>query len=197
MGEIIFIRHGEARKRNKTPKGDVMLFVHDEMSRELTTEGRENVPYLGNFDMVISSPATRAIQTAMIASRRNPNKIINSLSTHLWPAESDDNDWELVENIFVYLRGGKDKKNIVGLKEAYQKATSEELRACKRISRESAQEISAVTNQKNHRILVAGHMLHLQGTAVEMFGDEVIDQKTGLRVKNLILAKADYMVINF
>ncbi len=205
--EIVFARHGTARKRKSTPDGDVMAFVHDEMSRELTLEGRKEVPFLGKFDLVISSPAARAIQTAMIASGRNPDVILTSLSTHLWPGVNEDNLnlWELVENVYVYRRGEAVKKENMGLRQATENIFSslKEMYACCRIDSDSANGIAEGIEKLPHRdgyrprILVVGHMMHLQATAVYLFGEELTDEETGSKVMDILLPKAGHFTVKW
>lgn len=185
MKTITFLRHGEARPRRETNTVDE--FVRDELSRELTEKGRAEVPYLGEFDLVVSSPAWRAIETATIAAGRKPDRIVIPLSTHLWPTRNDDNDWELVDAVFV---NGGDKRSLA---EAYASATQDQKKACERISSQAMKEILNYSGLvKKNKTLVVGHALHLQTMAREfwLWGEE-----NGASIWDIVLGTGEYFTI--
>ncbi len=72
---IVFLRSAEATRSKK---------CENDLTRQLTEKGCAQVPRnLGKFDLVFSSPAMRALETARITSRMEPT-IIKSLSPYLW-----------------------------------------------------------------------------------------------------------------
>ncbi|HEC94104.1 MAG TPA: histidine phosphatase family protein [Candidatus Kaiserbacteria bacterium] len=154
--EIVFVRHGNAEPRDPNAKD----FVADELARQLTEKGRSQVPRnLGKFDLVFSSPAMRAKETAKIAAPGMDPTIINALSTHLW-----EGDWESVDNLFV----NQGNRSLV---EAYSIASEKEMEAVRAISMEAFEAIKKCVRENGlgvgSRILMAGHAMHLQALAEE------------------------------
>ncbi len=146
---IVFIRHGEAYPRKGFEDS-----AKDDLERKLTEKGRGQVPTnLGEFDIVVSSPAERAKETARIASGGKEPAIINSLSTHLW-----DGDWESVDHMFVNRKGKQ------SLEQVYESASVEERWAGRVITDAAFFSLDKLAKEcvnKNPRILVAGHAVFL------------------------------------
>ncbi|VAW16828.1 hypothetical protein MNBD_BACTEROID05-75 [hydrothermal vent metagenome] len=171
---IVFLRHGEAEGRKDT--GD---FVKDDLERRLTQRGREQVlTDLGRFDLVVSSPAERAKETARIAGRMNPI-IINSLSTHLW-----DGDWESVDSCFV-------NRGNISLHEMYDEINGIQLAAVKKIKEEAMRETEELVKKigkDEPRVLVAGHAMFLPALA-EAFA--LKDGNSRDKINNLVLGEGE------
>jgi len=182
--EFCFLRHGEARPRKET--NTMNEFIQDELIRELTEKGRSEIEFLGDFDLVVTSPAWRTIETARFASARNPDRIIIPLSTHLWPSVNDNKDWELVEKVFVW-------SDYNSLEEVYVASTEDEIRACERITKQAVEEIANLIYD-HKRILIVGHALHLQAVADRMFGEDVKNVSRE-QIRKIVLGIGQYFFI--
>ncbi len=168
--EIIFLRHGEAESGN---------FVKSDLVRKLTKRGRNNVPYLGEFDLVLSSLAKRASETAVIAAGREPDAKIISLSTHCW-----NGDRKRVDAVFVALGN-------VALRDAYSQASCEQRRACADISKAAAKEVLLkISKKSSQRILICGHALFLQALA-----QKIISEGEGDWVADIVLGEGKYFTV--
>ena len=85
--KFIFIRHGEPRYDEVMRRGYVgMGFELGRLSEkgELQSEKRANDPVLKDADVIISSPYTRALQTAAIISRITGIKLTVENDLHEW-----------------------------------------------------------------------------------------------------------------
>ncbi|MCD1293615.1 phosphohistidine phosphatase SixA [Methanocella sp. CWC-04] len=109
MNELYVIRHGIAEMISPAGGGDE--------SRELTKKGREKVRLISKtlkdreifFDRIVSSPLTRAVQTAEIVSRYCSDREEIALTDYLKPGSS-------YEDLIEYLNRteGAEKVAIVG-----------------------------------------------------------------------------------
>ncbi len=163
--EICFIRHANARPRHKT--NTINDFVRDELHRELTKQSEKeikSISNLGSFDIVISSPAKRAIDTAELVSGKKSDYIVSSLSTHLW-----NGDWKSVDNAFVNWYGPS--RNT--LRKVYSQISRKEKLACEDITKQAFDKImEIILKEKNaKKFLIAGHDLHLQALALKFDRD--------------------------
>ncbi|HEC30705.1 MAG TPA: hypothetical protein ENI66_01685 [Candidatus Yonathbacteria bacterium] len=176
---IVFLRHGEAEPRDET--GD---FVENDLKRRLTEKGRYwQVPTdLGKFDLVISSPAERAKETARIASGGKEPVIIKSLSTHLW-----DGDWESVDGLFV-------NRGNISLEEVYSNASDKEMDAVRTISNEALKEVEngISKNKKSEpRILIVGHAMFLPALAEAFVGKYAQTIGSVIEMNKIVLGEGE------
>ena len=171
--EIVFLRHGEAEARKKEG---------DDLGRKLTVAGRDKIAFLGEFDLVVSSLAERAIETVVIAAGRQPDARIVPLSTHHWYG-----DWKGVEAVFI-------NPGNISLRNAYLQADECQRQAGYAISRDAKLAVFSEIAKKGspiQRILICGHTLFLQALAMEMITDSG-DQD---RILDIVLGEGEYFSI--
>jgi len=172
--DIVFLRHGEAEDRKNTGN-----LTRDDLERRLTEKGRTQVPTnLGKFDIVFSSPAMRAKETARIAGGMEP-VIINALSTHLW-----EGDWLEVDDCFV-------NRGNICLHKMYDDITGVQLDAVKKIRNDAKREIERLVGKigkAEPRVLVVGHSMFLPDLAIVFVGD---DENYRDKIYNLVLGEGE------
>ena len=105
--KFIFIRHGEPRYDEVMERGYVgMGFELGKLSEkgELQAEKRAKDPILKDAELIISSPYTRALQTAAIISRITGIKLSVENDLHEWnPDTKFIYDYEVKDSFNEYL----------------------------------------------------------------------------------------------